>query len=91
MDPGYHKHIRKLLEDNCAHLNIPVKIFESDVFLVVDKIAREYPCYMCARMRRGFLYAKARELGCNKLALGHHTQEILKQCFQSLDQIILII
>ena len=78
MDPGYHKHIRKLLEDNCAHLNIPVKIFESDVFLVVDKIAREYPCYMCARMRRGFLYAKARELGCNKLALGHHFNDVIE-------------
>lgn len=78
MDPGYHKHIRKLLEDNCEHLNIPVKIFESDVFLVVDKIAREYPCYMCARMRRGFLYAKARELGCNKLALGHHFNDVIE-------------
>ncbi len=78
MDPGYHKHIRKLLEDNCAHLNIPVKIFESDVFSVVDKIAREYPCYMCARMRRGFLYAKARELGCNKLALGHHFNDVIE-------------
>lgn len=78
MDPGYHKHIRKLLEDNCEYLNIPVKIFESDVFLVVDKIAREYPCYMCARMRRGFLYSKARELGCNKLALGHHFNDVIE-------------
>ena len=78
MDPGYHKHIRKLLEENCEYLNIPVKIFESDVFLVVDKIAQNYPCYMCARMRRGFLYAKARELGCNKLALGHHFNDVIE-------------
>lgn len=78
MDPGYHKHIRKLLQENCEYLNIPLKIYESDVFSVVDKIARDYPCYMCARMRRGFLYAKARELGCNKLALGHHFNDVIE-------------
>lgn len=78
MDPGYHSHIRKLLEDNCKHLGIPVKIFNSDIFLVVDKIARNYPCYMCARMRRGFLYEKAKELGCNKLALGHHFNDVIE-------------
>lgn len=78
MDPGYHKNIRKLLEENCEYLNIPLKIFDSDVFLVVDKIARDYPCYMCARMRRGFLYSKARELNCNKLALGHHFNDVIE-------------
>lgn len=78
MDPGYHSHIRKLMEDNCKHLEIPVKVFDSDVFSVVDKIARDYPCYMCARMRRGFLYSKARELGCNKLALGHHFNDVIE-------------
>lgn len=78
MDPGYHKNIRELLEENCKHLEIPLKIFDSDVFLVVDKIARDYPCYMCARMRRGFLYSKARELGCNKLALGHHFNDVIE-------------
>lgn len=78
MDPGYHKHIRKLLEENCEYLEIPVKIFDSNVFQVVDKIAKDYPCYMCARMRRGFLYAKARELGCNKLALGHHFNDVIE-------------
>ena len=78
MDPGYHKDIRNLLERNCEYLNIPIKIFESDVFLVVDKIAKNYPCYMCARMRRGFLYSKARELGCNKLAIGHHFNDVIE-------------
>ncbi|BAK80735.1 tRNA 2-thiocytidine(32) synthetase TtcA [Candidatus Arthromitus sp. SFB-rat-Yit] len=78
MDPGYHKHIRMLLEENCKHLEIPLKIFDSNVFTVVDKIARDYPCYMCARMRRGFLYAKAKELNCNKLALGHHFNDVIE-------------
>ncbi|SHH94507.1 tRNA(Ile)-lysidine synthase TilS/MesJ [Clostridium collagenovorans DSM 3089] len=78
MDPGYHPNVRELLEDNCKHLNIPVNIFNADIFEVVDKIAREYPCYMCARMRRGALYAKAEELGCNKLALGHHFNDVIE-------------
>lgn len=78
MDPGYHSNVRELLEENCKHLNIPVNIFEADVFEVVDKIARDYPCYMCARMRRGFLYSKAEELGCNKLALGHHFNDVIE-------------
>ena len=78
MDPGYHKNIRELLEINCSHLNIPIKIFDSSVFQIVDKIAKDYPCYMCARMRRGFLYSKARELGCNKLALGHHFNDVIE-------------
>lgn len=78
MDPGYHPHIRKLLEDNCDYLNIPVHIYDSGIFTVVDKIAQDYPCYMCARMRRGSLYAKAKELGCNKLALGHHFNDVIE-------------
>lgn len=78
MDPGYHPQIKELLKENCEHLNIPVHIYESDVFEVVDKIAKDYPCYMCARMRRGSLYAKARELGCNKLALGHHYNDVIE-------------
>ncbi|WP_294184789.1 ATP-binding protein [uncultured Clostridium sp.] len=78
MDPGYHESIRKLLESNCSYLNIPVHIFESNIFHVVDKIARDYPCYMCAKMRRGALYTKARELGCNKLALGHHFNDVIE-------------
>ncbi|MGN9164820.1 tRNA 2-thiocytidine biosynthesis TtcA family protein [Tissierellaceae bacterium HCP3S3_D8] len=78
MDPGYHPEIRKLLEENCEYLNIPVHIYKTDVFKVADKIAGNYPCYMCARMRRGALYGKAQELGCNKLALGHHFNDVIE-------------
>jgi len=78
MDPGYHKNIKELLIDNCKYLNIPIKIFESRVFDIIDKIARDYPCYMCAKMRRGALYSKAQELGCNKLALGHHFNDVIE-------------
>lgn len=78
MDPGYHENIKELLIDNCKHLNIPVKIFESNVFHIIDNIAKDYPCYMCAKMRRGALYAKAQELGCNKLALGHHFNDVVE-------------
>lgn len=76
MDPGYHPDIRELLEDNCKYLGIPVHIYDADIFKVADKIANDYPCYMCARMRRGSLYGKAKELGCNKLALGHHFNDV---------------
>lgn len=78
MDPGYHEHIRALLVENCEHLNIPVVIYESKIFEVIDKISQEYPCYLCAKMRRGSLYAKAQELGCNKLALGHHFNDVIE-------------
>lgn len=78
MDPGYHENIKKLLIDNCKFLNIPVKIFESKLFDIIDTIAQDYPCYMCAKMRRGALYAKAEELGCNKLALGHHFNDVIE-------------
>ncbi|WP_105617652.1 tRNA 2-thiocytidine biosynthesis TtcA family protein [Vallitalea okinawensis] len=78
MDPGFHNTNRERLIDHCNHLNIPVHIFESGIFGVVDRIANEYPCYMCARMRRGALYSKAQELGCNKLALGHHFDDVIE-------------
>lgn len=78
MDPGYHKDIKKLLVENCEYLNIPINIFESGIFDVADKIAQKYPCYMCARMRRGALYTKTKELGCNKLALGHHFNDVIE-------------
>ncbi|WP_422486649.1 tRNA 2-thiocytidine biosynthesis TtcA family protein [Gudongella sp. DL1XJH-153] len=78
MDPGYHPDIRELLEENCKYLDIPVHIYEANVFEVADKIAKDYPCYMCARMRRGALYGKAQELGCNKLALGHHYNDVIE-------------
>ncbi|KOA19728.1 tRNA 2-thiocytidine biosynthesis protein TtcA [Clostridium homopropionicum DSM 5847] len=78
MDPGFHETNRELLLSNCEYLNIPVKLFESGIFEVVDRIAKDYPCYMCARMRRGFLYSKAKELGCNKLSLGHHNNDVIE-------------
>ena len=78
MDPGYHPQIKELLIENCEHLGIPVHIYEGKVFEVVDKMARDYPCYLCARMRRGSLYNKAKELGCNKLALGHHYNDVIE-------------
>ena len=78
MDPGYHPDIRKLLEDNCDYLDIPVTIYDTDIFKVADRIAGDYPCYMCARMRRGALYGKAKELGCNKLSLGHHFNDVIE-------------
>ncbi|HBM79604.1 MAG TPA: tRNA 2-thiocytidine(32) synthetase TtcA, partial [Clostridiaceae bacterium] len=77
-DPGYHKDIKKLLIDNCKYLKIPVQIYESGIFEIVDRIAKDYPCFMCAKMRRGALYSKAKELGCNKLALGHHFNDVIE-------------
>lgn len=78
MDPGYHPDIKELLIENCKYLNIPIHIFESGIFEITNRIAGDYPCYMCARMRRGALYGKAQELGCNKLALGHHFNDVIE-------------
>ncbi len=78
MDPGYHPDIKKLLIENCEYLNIPIHMYDSGIFDVVDKMAKDYPCYLCARMRRGSLYAKAQEFGCNKLALGHHYNDVIE-------------
>lgn len=78
MDPGYHENIRELLLENCKYLEIPIHLFESGIFRIVDNIAKDYPCYMCAKMRRGALYGKAAELGCNKLALGHHFNDVIE-------------
>ena len=84
MDPGYKKKNRDLIVDNAKLLNIPIKIFESDIFSVVDKISSESPCYLCARMRRGYLYSKAKELGCNKIALGHHFDDVIETTLLSM-------
>ena len=77
MDPGYRPENRKLIEDNAALLGIPITIFDSDIFDVTVSVEKN-PCYLCARMRRGFLYARARELGCNKIALGHHFSDVIE-------------
>lgn len=77
MDPGYNKENRRLIESNAKALGIPITIFESNIFDSVDNIEKS-PCYICARMRRGFLYSKAKELGCNKIALGHHYDDVIE-------------
>ena len=77
MDPGYNELNRRKIESNAALLNIPVTIFESDIFEVADS-ADKSPCYLCARMRRGYLYSRAQELGCNKIALGHHFNDVVE-------------
>ena len=77
MDPGYNRENRALIESNAKQLGIPITIFESDIFDAVDTIEKS-PCYLCARMRRGHLYSKAKELGCNKIALGHHFDDVIE-------------
>lgn len=77
MDPGYNEPNRQKIEDNARMLNIPITVFESDIFESVVHIEKS-PCYLCARMRRGHLYNKAKELGCNKIALGHHYDDVIE-------------
>ena len=83
MDPGYNEINRKKIEDNAKILNIPITIFETDIFNVANKIEKS-PCYICARMRRGHLYKKAQELGCNKIALGHHFNDVIETTLLSM-------
>ena len=77
MDPGYSPANRKKIEENAALLHVPVEIFETDVFDVANGTEKN-PCYLCARMRRGYLYSRAREMGCNKIALGHHFNDVIE-------------
>ena len=77
MDPGYNPENRALIEENARTLGIPITVFNSDIFDVTVRVEKN-PCYLCARMRRGFLYAKAQELGCNKIALGHHFSYVIE-------------
>ena len=77
MDPGYNKQNRNIIEENARRLNIPIEIFESDIFESVYGVEKS-PCYLCARMRRGYLYNYAKNVGCNKIALGHHYDDVIE-------------
>ena len=83
MDPGYREENRKKIEENARLLGVPVRIFESQIFDAVDVIEKS-PCYLCARMRRGYLYRAAKELGCNKIALGHHYDDVIETILMGL-------
>lgn len=78
MNPGYNDENLQKIVDNAKLLNIPITLFNSDVFEAADAASAQSPCYLCARMRRGHLYAKAKELGCNKIALGHHKNDVIE-------------
>ncbi len=84
MDPGYNEINRQVIVDNAKLLNIPITIFESNIFDVVEKAEGGSPCYLCARMRRGFLYSQAEKLGCNKIALGHHFDDVIETTLLSM-------
>lgn len=77
MDPGYNAENRKKIEENAKLLHIPITVFETNIFTVADKTEKS-PCYLCARMRRGHLYKRAQDLGCNKIALGHHFNDVIE-------------
>ena len=84
MDPGYRKENKDLIIENANKLNIPLEVFETDIFAVSNKLNPKFPCYLCARMRRGHLYNKAKELGCNKIALGHHLDDVIETTLLSM-------
>ena len=77
MNPGYNEINYQTIKDNAEILNVPITVFESDIFNIVAS-EEQSPCYLCARMRRGYLYSKAKELGCNKIALGHHYDDVIE-------------
>lgn len=83
MDPGYNIINRQVIIDNAERLNIPIHIFESDIFNIVEKLDGA-PCYLCAKMRRGYLYKNAQILGCNKIALGHHFDDVIETTLMSM-------
>jgi Predicted ATPase of the PP-loop superfamily implicated in cell cycle control len=83
MNPGYNEYNRQVIVDNAELLNIPIQMFETEIFDIVATVD-ESPCYLCARMRRGYLYKKAQELGCNKIALGHHFDDVIETVLMSM-------
>lgn len=84
MDPGYNSINKEMIIKNANILNIPIEIFTSDIFVSLDNMNPKSPCYMCAKMRRGYLYSKAQELGCNKIALGHHFNDVIETILLSM-------
>ncbi len=84
MNPGYREENLNLIKENAKILNVDIEIFNSDIFEVVDSVPSKSPCYLCARMRRGHLYNKAKELGCNKIALGHHFDDVIETTLLSM-------
>ena len=84
MNPGYTEKNLNKIKENAKILNLNIEIFDSDIFEVVDRAGGKSPCYLCARMRRGYLYNKAQELGCNKIALGHHFNDVIETSLLSL-------
>ena len=83
MNPGYNDVNYKKIQENAKKLNVPITVFETQIFDAVKEI-KDSPCYLCARMRRGYLYAKAKELGCNKIALGHHFDDVIETILMSM-------
>ena len=84
MDPGYNEENRNKILENAKKLNIDIELFDTKIFDIASKLNNEHPCYMCARMRRGHLYNKAKELGCNKIALGHHMNDAIETTLLSI-------
>ena len=83
MNPGYNQKNHKKILENAKKLNIPITVFETQIFDAVKDV-QDSPCYLCARMRRGYLYSKAKELGCNKIALGHHFDDVIETILMSM-------
>lgn len=84
MNPGYNEENLKKLQENARKLGIPIQIFSTDIFSVVDNLEEGNPCYLCARMRRGYLYQFAKDLGCNKIALAHHFDDVIETTLLSM-------
>ena len=84
MDPGYSPENRKKIKETAELLHIPLSIFETDIFSASEDAGGEHPCYLCARMRRGHLYAEAQRRGCNKIALGHHLNDVIETAIMSM-------